>query len=451
MRRERRKVGKLIISLMFVLMLSGCGDEGGNAPIGRKATPGLESGAASSSAKVEQEKLAAPQGIKWEYKYDDKGTLALSWNAVNGANKYEVMDSGGGRRGSTEKTSCVVTGIMEGEKGTLKIRSVAESANHADYSDWSEINYEIEVHLGTPGNFMYDVDGSRYIIFWDAVNGADGYEIETEMDGEMVITDLKNSDVALTGFTGQGQVRIRAKKTIGDKTFCSDWVPVNYSIPTINLSEYGMESAVYLDYDHLLQWADLKGYEKDVKKEGEITIVDLHEKDPINGGLINKAARALGATLGGFLGGYVGDAAETVTGDFSTIDSTVNTIMENEGIKDYVGGVNESAKSSGKRSALMYGLQAILEDTDMHYVYYFTDKDCGAVWAEIQFLKAGRENYTKERYGGFTKEDDGTYHLKAKIDDGIDRVYYVTATEIEMDTSTRLYYIVQKKPRYKNR
>lgn len=411
---------KLLVvgAIALTMMLSGCGDSdsSGSDVFGNKTDNG-GSNTYVTEARTEKPteaavELTAPSNVKWKYDYDS-GSLVVNWNAVSGATKYEI-DYGQKQNGFVDKNSCVVTGVSEGESGTVKVRAVCESGNHADYSDWSSVSYKVEVNLSAPDNFTYALDGKIYVIKWNDVKGASKYEIEyTKADGTKETMTVENAFVNDTSanWGNSRSIKVRAVKNVNGKDYYSSWNTATYTYPTRDLNDYSYRSATLLDKDGVVEWAKLKGYKSKVVTDGDVTVVDVHYKDDINGGFWSKLGRAAGAAFGAWLTGYTEGVYDTVTSDFSSVQSTLNTLFTNEGLGDYINKVDDSATGSANISALAYGVQTLFEDTDIHYTYYFNDVRKGAICCQATLLMNGRDNYEKDNYSKFEKDKDGSYHL----------------------------------------
>ena len=408
--------------LVTGMLLAGCGSaaqvngsgENGNAQAGEvTVNNGLE--------------LNRPTGMQADYASDTE-IFTMTWNSVEYADCYEV-DYGTGTIFTTGVDPIIqIQYLSEGETYVFKVRAKHEDGNHVDYSDWAEYTYEIPVYLATPANIRYDLDGTKFYVIWDAAEKAEQYEVEfTDGNGD-VKTALMNGPRGTMSNIVEGRqydFRIRSVKTIGDHSYYSDWVESSYTVPQLDYTDetFSYTRATMLDYNRLIKWAEGRGYNYKTETKEGLTIVDVSVEDNLNKGFWSKAGDVVGAVIGGYIGGYGSEVYDKVNNDFSSAESTFRTIMENEGMEDYLNSVDESADQSGKATALQYGLQALYADRRVHFIYYYKDTDCGAICSESIMLKNNRENYEQNNYGDFTKGEDGGYHLKLKSTGQTFRVY----------------------------
>ena len=65
-------------------------------------------------------------------------------------------------------------------------------------------------------------------------------------------------------------------------------------------------------------------------------------------------------------------------------------------------------------SAFVYGLEALLLDTNIHCNYYYTDTRRAAFGSWCVLLQNEREDYKEQSVGNFSPGEDGRYYLTLK-------------------------------------
>ena len=408
---KKMRIKAAFITGAIILSLTGCGDSDGSGTSSLKNT---QQSIQKTTEAAEIENLKVPANLKWKYDYDS-GVLSLNWDAVKGADKYEIM-YGDSKTDFEKANSCVLTGVYEGDSGKVKVRAVREQSGQTDYSEWAETSYDIEVNLRAPSSYYYDIDGKYYMIYWDEVPGATEYEISfTDSNGEVKQNRRPNPYVKLSNFRENGLIKgnisVRSIKKVGDREVISKWNNVPYDIPEIKLDDYISDTSLLLDHDSLLKWADNKGYEYSETQDGDITIVDVYFKDKENSGLKDKLGRFGAAAWKAFVSGFIEGGKDKVESDFDGRINTLKTLFTYEGLGDYAKDTLDESSLTGTISALYYGVQALLKDAKIHYIYYYKDKKAGAFCAERILLKKNRENYVEENYSSYKLNDKGAYHV----------------------------------------
>ena len=152
----------------------------------------------------------------------------LSWNAVQGAQGYQIKINGVVQRNTLQEA--FYENLTAGSSLAVEIKPFNNDGNY--FSSWSvEKNIYI---LETPKTFWnndLELDGEANNNFiWNAVNGAAGYSVEVEKDGLITKTDYPASQAAFAyaySQVGVYKVRVKAVAELG-----SDYYDSKYSQDT---------------------------------------------------------------------------------------------------------------------------------------------------------------------------------------------------------------------------
>ena len=207
------------------------------------------------SAMVVATTLTGSFGTPANIKADVQDTnVTLSWDAVTDAQGYDV-EVDGTVIDVEQDTAFIHSGLQTGSEHTYKVRSKSAS----DTSDWSAPLTVRTYMLPTPANFTATAAQSSIQTVWEAVYGAQSYDLE--LDGSIIpdITDTAYSCEGLSAGT-QHTLRIRAQSSIGK----SNWSNLLYAAIQSDSSGLPGISAIARKNSIALIWepvSDATGYE----------------------------------------------------------------------------------------------------------------------------------------------------------------------------------------------
>ena len=110
----------------------------------------------------------------------DGSTLSLSWNAVSGAEGYYLYYgySSGNYAGPVNLGNTTSTSFSNVPDGTYYIAVTAYAGPvESDYSDEESVTFSTTVNLSAPTGFTASASGSTLSLSWNAVSGAEGYNL----------------------------------------------------------------------------------------------------------------------------------------------------------------------------------------------------------------------------------------------------------------------------------
>ena len=134
----------------------------------------------------------------------------LSWNAVQGAQGYQIKINGVVQRNPVTETN--YENLTAGTSLAVEVKPFNNDGNY--FSSWSETkNLYI---LETPKTFWnndLELDGEANNNFiWNVVNGAAGYSVEVEKDGNVIKSDFPASQAAFAyAYANVGVYKVRVK------------------------------------------------------------------------------------------------------------------------------------------------------------------------------------------------------------------------------------------------
>lgn len=400
----KKKWWKILCIMLLALMMVACGsdDEDDNRSSKKKNSE------SKKSEKVTE--LEAPSGLSSSYDINN-AALTIAWSAVEGATDYEVDYGGSNYVSSAGLLLFRLTNLEEGATYVVKVRAVGGEDEDVIYSDWATVECVVPYCAKAPENIEVSMDGTIMEMTWPSVTGATAYEV---VAGSAEGTVTSNS-ASLEVVEGQSySISVRTVREVASETYYSDWVTTEYVVPQVDINNYSYLSAVVLDYDHLIEWAKYKGYSYKVEQKEDYILVDVYFKDELNSGFWSTVTRILDSAVGAFVDSYLTNTYDTYANDFSSVESGLWSLFESGGVKEYATDVDEESTASGVEGAFIYGLEALLLDTDIHCNFYFTDTRRAAFGSWCVLLKNEREDYKEQVVGSFSPEEDGRYHLVVK-------------------------------------
>jgi len=152
--------------------------------------------------------------------YAEDTYVSLTWDAVTDAISYEV-EIDGGVIDIGARISCIHDGLEPYSTHRYRIRA----NNGTETSDWSEMLTVTTFTLTTPKNITTSATETSIETVWEAVYGAESYELE--FDGT-IISSIQDNTYTCDGLRPgtQHTLRVRARGNYGT----SNWsIPVNES------------------------------------------------------------------------------------------------------------------------------------------------------------------------------------------------------------------------------
>lgn len=283
------------------------------------------------------------------------------------------------------------------------------------------------IPLTAPKKLSVALDGATLVVDWDDVAGATGYECTFKGAKDT----LKKADSSFNlknvseGTTYELMVRSIRKTAKGEEL--SDWTSVQYSVPTVNYDDIRYGSAMFLSAAQVEKWAAKNGYKCEKSEKNGVTTVAVHTKDEANSGFFNSAGRILASAIEGFLGGY----SEQVADDFSDVDRIVEKYAQSGSLKDMFEDEDAQATQNGKIGALKSALNAAVADTDIYFIYYFSNVAKSCDMSTVYLLQNTRENYRNEQFGKYNQDNQGRYIIPFSYGNGYFEVAQITSNGLK--------------------
>lgn len=181
----------LLLWLGAGLLVSACGDGGGRTP----TTPTPPPAPSPPPPEPEPEPVATPTGLM--VSATTENSITWTWNSVEGATAYAVQISSDEMFGDddtialTLTTTYTVSDLPASTSVYLRVRTaIGTSLEDARMSEWSTHVTGMTAMPppppeppAVPGGLRVSASGEDYIEWrWDAVAGADGYEVQFSQD-----------------------------------------------------------------------------------------------------------------------------------------------------------------------------------------------------------------------------------------------------------------------------
>ncbi|WP_043932370.1 fibronectin type III domain-containing protein [Bacillus sp. EB01] len=186
---------------------------------------------------------AAPQNFK-AYRYSPT-SVKMSWNAVSGANGYEIHMATSQTGAythirTTTNTSAIRTQLTTGKPYYFKVRAYKMVGTAKVYGNWTVVK-SATPSLSVPTDFKaYRYSPTSVKMSWGAVSGATGYEIHraTSYSGTYshIRTTDKTSAINTQLTTGtRYYFKVRAYKLVGTKRVYSGWTAIKNATPSLSV------------------------------------------------------------------------------------------------------------------------------------------------------------------------------------------------------------------------
>jgi len=154
---------------------------------------------------------------------NDNGTFTLSWNAVTGADKYEIYIYNNNTgiyqlNGTVAKTSATTAYAPYNVKYSYKIRALdSESKVYSDFSNVVSATNKVKLSAPTMKDVVVNSNGS-FKLSWNSVAGADKYELYIEQaDGSYKLMKTTTATSFTTAFATYGKQYSYKAKAVDSK------------------------------------------------------------------------------------------------------------------------------------------------------------------------------------------------------------------------------------------
>ncbi|MBE6872776.1 MAG: fibronectin type III domain-containing protein [Ruminococcus albus] len=144
--------------------------------------------------------IYSPDPIDVTYTPGDK-SVNLTWNAVDGAEKYGICIMENGQWKKIEegyKTRYTLTGLQPDTKYTVTVIPMVQNIWCSDFTHAIEVQANSEIPTSFP-KVETQVSGNKFKLDWTAVDGAEKYGIAVYQGGKWSVKATVNGDV--TSFT----------------------------------------------------------------------------------------------------------------------------------------------------------------------------------------------------------------------------------------------------------
>ena len=201
---------------------------------------------------------------------NDNGTFTLSWNAVTGADKYEIYIYNNNTgiyqlNGTVAKTSATTAYAPYNVKYSYKIRALdSESKVYSDFSNVVSATNKVKLSAPTMKDVVVNSNGS-FKLSWNSVAGADKYELYIrQADGSYKLMKTTTATSFTTAFATYGkQYSYKAKAINSKNKVYSDFSNVVSATNKVKLSSPTMKNVVVNSNGSFkLSWNSVAGADK---------------------------------------------------------------------------------------------------------------------------------------------------------------------------------------------
>ncbi|HAW16102.1 MAG TPA: hypothetical protein DCW41_05300 [Clostridiales bacterium] len=268
---------------------------------------------------------ATPTGVKVDF--ITTNAAKISWNAVDGADGYTIVVPSSGASKTTTGTSVVIDGLTPGSLYEFQVSAYVFGTDGVPH-DGSYASVEKRTMVQSPSNVVAkDVTLGTIKLEWDAVEGADGYEVSrrtgTDETYSYVVLDEVTDPSRVCPYLSVGtayQFRVRYFYMVdGVKTYSDYSAPVTKNI-TIS-APTGLKTTELSATSATLSWNAIEGvsgYEVSRRKgkSSEYDFISLDELTKTSRVCSNLAP---GTTYTFKIRGYVIKNGNKVYGSAATI------------------------------------------------------------------------------------------------------------------------------------
>ncbi|MGE5474545.1 MAG: fibronectin type III domain-containing protein [Ignavibacteriales bacterium] len=206
-------------------------------------------GASDWSMLITESTLPNGSGIPTNLKASSTDTaITISWDEVDNATGY-VIEIDGTTEESVTDAVYEHTNLAQGSEHTYRVKTITDNGQ----SDWSELLTKTTQPDTSeiPLNLTADATSTSIMVYWDSVDGADGYDIEIDGSDIESITDTTYEH---TGLTPRTQHTYRVRSVISNEA--SGWSDVltkstlrNESIIPQNLTASATSTSITVEWD----------------------------------------------------------------------------------------------------------------------------------------------------------------------------------------------------------
>lgn len=201
---------------------------------------------------------------------NENGTFTISWNEIDGADKYEiyVLNNSTGKyqlNGTVAKTSAATALAPYGIKYSYKVRAI-NSENEVLASDFSEVVTGVNnKKLATPNLQVTENKNGSFTLFWNAIAGAEKYELcIRNADGSYKLMKTTNTTSFTTAVAAYGKNYAYKMRAITSKNVdaASAYSAVVGAVNKVVLQTPSLKTAVNSNGTFTLSWGVVAGAEK---------------------------------------------------------------------------------------------------------------------------------------------------------------------------------------------
>lgn len=289
--------------------------------------------------------------------------------------------------------------------------------NHAetDNESASQTVEELEpvkpepIKLGTP-DLSWFIDGEKALVYWDQIPNASSYTVTYNDEVYSGFVDSFVTCNAPEGFTAL--ISVTAESDSENYT-TGDAATLEISNPSItDYRSVPYYAVAFYSFRQAEAWANANGYDytTEITEDGSMTILRVVVKDEENSGIKSRVARGIVGMIDGAVGG-ASEAKENITPG-SVFSDAIENYVEYGNVKDAFRGtiddIKKEAEATIKRNAFKSTLSYVLQDTDMHFDYYFLSDilDCSCDFATFSQEVAHHETVRKDLKENWDAESD---------------------------------------------
>ena len=377
--KTKRRVLQIITMLTAPLLLSGC------------------------RAKPDPAVVFPPENLKYYY-HDDDREIKVIWDTVEDCSGYEIKycdaNEENWRSEKTTENIYYIKDVDQGDSGKIFVRALGSDGG---CSQWSQVDYEIEVYITAPKTIMSQIDGKYNYVIWEPVDGASRYEVKC-FDDDGNETEVMKIEAPANYFRvdrrngGSHKYDIRTLADVGGTEYSSEWKSLTVFTPSKGNTESGtcFETGLF-DLDSLREYARRHLYTFTTSKDGDKTIAEVRFRDIE----IQEPWILLHRTNEGIISWQpeVSAAAEEY---FSALDKEAGRIAH------YNAGRPDLNRSTGG------GMDAARFESYVVCYYVYSDTELAPDHVRIAMLKCYHEDFQTRLEQEFGQPANGYYWMKLR-------------------------------------
>ncbi len=260
----------------------------------------------------------------------------------------------------------LIVGLSGKGKKNAKPAAATEPASEEFFEPEPE-----PVQLQSP-QLEWVIDGEHAIVYWNPVQDAEYYR--ADFGGQTY--EFSDTYFDIKTFEGDSLDVSVVADSSNEYCLTSASSDVHIDVPVIDSSQDNYYFGTLMSLDQLEFWVSSQGYEYEIVDDPENSLKELivSIKDDENSGWFNRGKRIANSAWHGFTDS-MDEQMDNIDGD-EVIGNIIGNSLQSgslrQGYNDTFDEMEQDMEAEAKGRGFLAGLDAWLEDTDIHYIYIYS-------------------------------------------------------------------------------